>query len=159
MGVGLVHKHFNLAQDAITVQNGDVCKPDPVNDSLSKTSNSFFWNGTDFQAFEYGQEEPSTIPNDFLDALACHLETHQLSHRVALSELYTKKAMGADNYDSETMSYTRNSNDHKVSASDFISLMGLELTPHKSELGRKLFMERLDPATASQIIESHQDPT
>ena len=61
--------------------------------------------------------------------------------------------MGADKYDSETMSYTRNNNDHKVSASDFISLMGLELTPHKSELGRKLFMERLDPATASQTIE------
>lgn len=114
VGVGLLHKHFNLAPETIMVHNGHVCKPQPVKDSLSTTGTSFFWNGTDFQAFEYGQEEPLALPNDFLKALANHLETHQLSGKVALSKLDTKKTFAANDYAYETMSRTRTTHDHKV---------------------------------------------
>ncbi|KAF6225965.1 hypothetical protein HO173_012632 [Letharia columbiana] len=94
VGVGLLHKHFELAQDTIMVHNGHVCKPEPIQSSLSTTGTSFFWDGNNFQAFEYGQEEPLALPNDFLNAFANHLECYQLSSKVALSKLDAKQASG-----------------------------------------------------------------
>ncbi len=121
VGVGLLHKHFKLAQDTIMVHKGHVCKPEPIQGSLSTTGTSFFWDGTDFQAFEYGHEEPLTLPNDFLDAFAKHLETHQLSGKVALSKLDTKEATLAEYCSPEATSCIRNHGDREVGTSPSIT--------------------------------------
>ena len=130
VGVGLLHKHFELAQNTIMVHNGHVCKPEPIQSSLSTTGTSFFWDGNNFQAFEYGQEEPLALPNDFLDAFANHLECYQLSSKVALSKLDAKQAVR-----------------HPMSSDE------AELIAHKSGPGKRLLMEHLDFATKSHIVE------
>lgn len=58
VGVGFLHKHFKLAQDTIMVHDRLVCKPESIQSSFSATGTSFFWDGTDFHPFEYGQGEP-----------------------------------------------------------------------------------------------------
>ena len=87
VGVGLLHKHFRLAQDNIMVHNGSVCKPEPIQSSAHATGTSFFWDGTQFKAFEYGQGEPLNLPTHFLDSFAGHLESHNLCGSVALLKL------------------------------------------------------------------------
>ena len=89
------------------VHNGHVCKPEPIQGSLSATGTSFFWDGTDIQAFKYRKAEPLTFPNDFLDAFANHLDSHQLRSMVALSKLDAKRAILAEDCDPKTMSCTR----------------------------------------------------
>ena len=94
VGVGLLHKHFELAQNTIMVHNGNVCKPESIHDSIHTTGTSFFWDGTNFQAFEYRQGDPLELPPEFLDAFAGHLESHNLAAQVALSKLHTADTEG-----------------------------------------------------------------
>lgn len=96
VGVDLLQKYFELAQDTVMVHKGFICKPEPIQVSASTTGTSVFQDGTDFQAFESVQEEPLTLPNDFLDAFANHLEAHQLSSKVALSKLDMKSPIMPD---------------------------------------------------------------
>ena len=104
------------------------------------------------QPLEDGQEDSLTLSCDFLDALTNHHEVRQHSSKVALFKLGTKKALVVKYNDFETVSCFRNSSDHKVSTRHSKSLMGSALKSHKPELDRELFMERLDPATASHIV-------
>ena len=87
VGVGLLHKHFSLVQDSIMVHNGHVCKPEPIQSSAHATGTSFFWDGTKFQAFEYGHGEPLNLPTDFLGSFASHLKSRNLCGGVALLKL------------------------------------------------------------------------
>ena len=65
VGVGLLHKHFSLAQDNIMVHNGHTCKPEPIQTSAHATASSSSCDGTKSQTFEDGQGEPSNLPTDF----------------------------------------------------------------------------------------------
>ena len=87
IGVGLLHKHFRLTPDNIMVHNGSVCKPESIQSSTHATGTSFFWDGSKFQAFEYGHGEPLSLPTDFLSSFAGHLESHSLCGGVALVNL------------------------------------------------------------------------
>ena len=87
VGVGLLHKHFRLAQDSIMVHNGHVCKPEAIQSSAHATGTSFFWDGTKFQAFEYGQGEPLNLPTGFLGSFAGYLESRNICGAVALLKL------------------------------------------------------------------------
>ena len=42
VGVSLLHKHFQLAQETIMIHNGHVCKPEPIQNSVHTTGTSFF---------------------------------------------------------------------------------------------------------------------
>lgn len=42
VGIGLLHRHFKLAQDTIMVHKGNVCKPGPIQAFPSATGTSFF---------------------------------------------------------------------------------------------------------------------
>ena len=86
VGVYLIHKHFNLAQSTIMVHDGLVCKPEACPSDQSLTGVAYMWDGNNFQAFEYGNEAPLDLTDDFLRAFASYLETHKLSGRVALSK-------------------------------------------------------------------------
>lgn len=121
VGVALLHKHFKLAQGTIMVHKGNICKLEPIRDSPSATGTSFFWDGTNFQAFEYGQEEPLTLPNDFLGALANHLESHQLSSKVALSKLDTKRTILTVHSVAEAMPSTQRNLDREITVRYFMT--------------------------------------
>lgn len=154
VGVGLLHKHFKLAQDTIMVHDGHVCKPESSQSSVSATGTSFFWNGTDFQAFEYAQREPLNLPPNFLDAFAGYLESHRLSGQISLSKLDTRGTMSAEHRDPETAFKTgRDTELERAVSRPERREMKQTLIPYKSAPGRKLFMERLDATTNSHIME------
>lgn len=145
VGVGLLHKHFELAPHTIMVHDGLVCKPASIENSVGATGTSFFWDGTKFQAFEYAQGEPLNLPSDFLVAFAGYLESHRLSGHVSLSKLDGSATISARYPDHETnyMPAHVTELERDVSHSEC----------HQPGPGRKLFMERLDPTTNSHIMQ------
>ena len=116
---------------------GHICKPEPIKSSLSAIGTSFFWDGTNFQAFEYGRNGPLSLPNTFMDVIANYLESHQLPASVALCTLDAKQV-----------------GDRKGAVSDPQNSR-MEQRPISSMFGpsRELLMERLDYVTNSHIVE------
>lgn len=91
VGIGLLHKHFDLAEDTAMVHYGLVCKPESIKGPNLATGTSFFWDGASFEAFEYGHQTPLALANEFLTDLANYLETHRLTGKVAVSKLAEDK--------------------------------------------------------------------
>lgn len=88
VGVAILHKHFSLAQNTIMINQEFTSKPELINSSTPPlTGDSFFWDGTNFQAFEYSHGEALHLGTGFLTAFAAYLEAHQLTSRTALLKL------------------------------------------------------------------------
>lgn len=81
VGVGLLHKHFELAPETVMVHHKHICKPEYLPEETNLQGASFFWDGTKLQAFEYDNADPLCLPIGFLEDFVQYIQTNQLPSR------------------------------------------------------------------------------
>ena len=79
--VGLLRKHLRPAQDNIKVQNGHVCKPEPIKSPAHAAD-------TKVQAIEDGQREPLDLPTDRLESSARYYRPRNICGGIKLDMPY-----------------------------------------------------------------------
>ncbi|KAI0424539.1 hypothetical protein F5Y09DRAFT_347625 [Xylaria sp. FL1042] len=92
LGVGRLHRHFDLNAREVMVHKGLRCSPQTTDDGATLGGSAFYLDDNQFRAFEYDAEEAIEPPESFLSDLATYVTSSGLAGRVALSKLDSKYA-------------------------------------------------------------------
>lgn len=106
LGVGLLHRHFDLDAGEVIVQEGLRCSPKDLSNENTKVAGaSFYLDGEDFKAFEYDTDNPLEFEEDFLKEIASYLARNGLARQVALSKLNGEHNRLLETLEDETKSH------------------------------------------------------
>ncbi|KAI3339079.1 hypothetical protein F4824DRAFT_458098 [Ustulina deusta] len=105
LGVGRLHRHFDLNAREVMVHEGLRCSPQTTDDGATLGGSAFYLDGNQFRAFEYDAEEAIEPPESFLSDLATYVTSSGLAGQVALSKLDSKYVHLDETIEDETRSH------------------------------------------------------
>ena len=105
LGIGLLHRHYDLDSGELMVHEGLKCSPKSADDSTAFGGSSFYLSENEFRAFEYDMERPIDPPAAFLSEMASCLRDDGLNQKMTLSKLDLEHALLEETCDDETRSH------------------------------------------------------